>query len=280
MIKENEESFFIWRFAKLIDFVIYVRWKKNIILALKNVKLWSVVCDRRIKSVVIEDATEKEKKKNQENIIKWKKNDERVFFKIVVMCDQTMRETLDSKKSSTMNWNNLKTRCTSKRWIDKWEIVSRLHHTKLSNCKNVNDFETKMKEISSRFNELEIDVDQMLVLSALHNLKFKFDIWIVMLSKSTREDKKLFTLIKLFDDLRIEKTRIDHIDSIATIDFVNVVKENKNQYQRENQKDRENHFNSREEKDCDHSHDSKVDDRQNRQKRRYRMLRADWLLEN
>ena len=105
MIRKNEENFFIWRFAKLIDSVIYVRWEKNIILALKNIRFWSVVCDRRIKSIVIEDsnATEKEKKENQKNIMKWKKNDERVFFKIVVICDQTIRETLNSKKSLTMN---------------------------------------------------------------------------------------------------------------------------------------------------------------------------------
>ena len=72
MIKEDEERSFMWRFAKLIDSVIYVRWEKNIILALKNVKLWSVIYDRRVKSIVIEDsdAIEKEKKENQENIMK------------------------------------------------------------------------------------------------------------------------------------------------------------------------------------------------------------------
>ena len=104
----------IWTFIKLNDSDNYKQWSRQMQFALMNVELWLIVSDKRIKLLVNSKFTKDEKKKVEKKIKKWDEQDERTFAKMTRMSFDTVQLTMSIDWSSTIAWNELKTRNFSK----------------------------------------------------------------------------------------------------------------------------------------------------------------------
>ena len=254
----------IWTFVKLIDSDNYKQWSRQMQFALINFELWLIVFDKRIKFLVDSKLTEDEKKKVEKKIKKWDEQDERVFVKMTRMSIDIVQLTISIDWSSTIAWNELKTRNFSKEWTNKWEIATRLQNTILINCKNMQEFEIALKKIDVDIANLDIIAKNIVVFIALNFLDSQYKTWVIMLSQKVRDDKKLFDLDSLFENLRQKKHRHNQFEKI-NLACEKWNREDREDREDERDEDNENNLVDDNERDEEREERDKENDREDRE---------------
>jgi hypothetical protein len=178
---------FIKNFLKLKRFNNYKSWACSISEALLNERLWSYVEEFRIRSSIIKlnsklkDDSNHVKKiwKRQKQRYDWIKNVMRVYERIFSMCNESIRQKMNSENINRIwrtltLWKYLKTRYTSFNWAFKWIIIIKLRQLNYDKCKSTHEWESIVRIIYIEMKDLKLIVKKIMILIMLNNLRSSF----------------------------------------------------------------------------------------------------------
>ena len=95
------------------------------------------------------------------------------------MCTETVqKEFLSVKVSREWTpkelWDHLKTRYTLQNWASKWNTLGKLHEIRHGDCKNIQEFMTKIRDVKSEIEDLEITIDEAITIQVFNSLNSSF----------------------------------------------------------------------------------------------------------
>ncbi|MCJ1270238.1 hypothetical protein MMC22_010134 [Lobaria immixta] len=139
--------------------------------------------------------------------------------KIGRMCTETVqKEFLALKPLTTWTpkdlWDHLKTRYTLQNWTSKWSTLGKLHSIHQRDCKNVAEFISKIRDITSEISDLNITMDSAIIIHTLNSLDDHFKPYLAILSHDAREKDKTPTLDTLSEALEDEELRLANQDKV------------------------------------------------------------------
>ena len=159
----------------------------------------------------------------EEKICEFEDNARKAIAKIGKMCTETVQKEFLSVKASRYwtpkdLWDHLKTRYTLQNWASKWNTLGKLHEIRHSDCKNIQEFMTKIRDVKSEIEDLEITIDEAITIQVLNSLDSSFAQFLGILSHEAREKEKLPTLESLAKSLEDEELRMKNHDK-ATANY-------------------------------------------------------------
>ena len=101
-------------------------------------------------------------------------------------------------------------------WVSKWNTLGKLHKIQYGNCKNIQEFMTKICDVKSEIEDLEITMDKAITIQVLNLLNSSFTQFFSILSHNIREKAKLPTLESLAKFLKNKKLRLKNQDKATT----------------------------------------------------------------
>ncbi len=139
------------------------------------------------------------------------------------MCTDTVQKEFLSvnalKEWTPKNlWKHLKTRYTLQNWASKWKTLRKLHEIQHGDCKNIQEFMTKIRDVKSDIEDLEITIDEAITIQVLNSFDSSFTKFLGILSHETREKDKLPTLENLAKSLEGKELRMKNHDK-ATANY-------------------------------------------------------------
>ncbi len=180
--------------------------------ALEEARLWRHVERTAVAPLPLktkEDDSENKMEKiiaREEKICEFEDNTRKAVTKIRKMCtDKVQKESLSVKASKEWTpkdlWKNLKTRYTLQNWACKWNTLEKLQEMRHSDCKNIQEFMTKIWYVKSEIEDLEITMDEAITIQILNSLDSSFTQFLGILSHEAREKDKLLILENLAKSL-------------------------------------------------------------------------------
>ena len=159
----------------------------------------------------------------EEKICEFQDNARKAVAKIGKMCTDTVQKEFLSVKASREwtpkeLWSHLKTRYTLQNWASKWNTLGKLHEIRHGDCKNIQEFMTKIRDVKSEIEDLEITIDEAITIQVLNSLDSSFAQFLGILSHEAREKEKLPTLESLAKSLEDEELRMKNQDK-ATANY-------------------------------------------------------------
>ena len=160
-----------YTFKKLQGSHNYKQWTRDMSFALEEARLWRHVEGTAIpppplmpKGDNSEDRMERIYARD-EKICEFQDNARKAIAKIGKMCTETVqKEFLSVKVSREWTpkelWDHLKTRYTLQNWASKWNTLGKLHEIRHGDCKNIQEFMTKIRDVKSEIEDLEITMDE------------------------------------------------------------------------------------------------------------------------
>ncbi|MCJ1347562.1 hypothetical protein MMC31_005787 [Peltigera leucophlebia] len=132
--------------------------------------------------------------------------------KISRMCTDTVQKEFLAVKTSTKwdpkeLWDRLKKRYTLQNFALKWNALDKLHAIRHSECENVSENMSRIKDASAEIEDLKINVSEAVVIHALNNFDSHFRPYLAILSHNAHEKEKLPTLGELTKTLEDEQMR-------------------------------------------------------------------------
>ena len=197
--------------------------------ALEEARLWRHVEGTAVSPPPLkakEDDSEDRMEKifaREEKICEFQDNARKAVAKIGKMCTDTVQKEFLSVKASREwtpkeLWSHLKTRYTLQNWASKWNTLGKLHEIRHGDCKNIQEFMTKIRDVKSEIEDLEITIDEAITIQVLNSLDSSFAQFLGILSHEAREKEKLPTLESLAKSLEDEELRMKNQDK-ATANF-------------------------------------------------------------
>ncbi len=61
-------------------------------------------------------------------------------------------------------WSHLRNGYTLQNWTSKWNILEKLHEIQDGNCKDIQEFKTKISDMKFEIEELEITMDEVITI--------------------------------------------------------------------------------------------------------------------
>ena len=156
----------------------------------------------------------------EEKICEFQDNACKAVAKIENMCTGTVQNEFLSVKASREwtpkdLWSHLKTRYTLKNWASIWNTLGKLHEIWHGDCKNIHEFMTKIRDVKSEIEDLEITMDEAITIQVLNSLDSSFARFLDILSHKAREKKKLPTLKSFAKSLKDEELQIKNQDKVT-----------------------------------------------------------------
>ncbi len=218
-----------YTFKKLQGSHNYKQWTRDMSFALEEARLWRHVEGTanappalKAKADDTEDRMEKIYAR-EEKICEFEDNARKTITKIEKMCTETVQKEFLSVKASRDwtpkdLWDDLKTRYTLQSWASKWNTLGKLHEIRHGDCKNIQEFMTKIRDVKSEIEDLEITMDEAITIQVLNSLDSSFTEFLGILSHEAREKAKLPTLESLAKSLEDEELRMKNQDK-ATANY-------------------------------------------------------------
>ena len=212
-----------YTFKKLQGSHNYKQWTRDMSFALEEARLWRHVEGTAIappplmpKGDDSEDRMERIYARD-EKICEFQDNARKAIAKIGKMCTETVQKEFLSVKASREwtpkeLWNHLKTRYTLQNWASKWNTLGKLHEIRHGDCKNIQEFMTKIRDVKSEIEDLDITMDEAITIQVLNSLDSSFAQFLGILSHEAREKDKLPTLENLAKSLEDEELRMKNQD--------------------------------------------------------------------
>ena len=159
----------------------YKQWTQDMSFALEEARLWRHVEGTAIGPPSLEvkkDDSEDRMEKiyiRQEMIVEFEDNACKAIAKIGKMCtDMVQKEFLSVKTSSKWTpkdlWAHLKIRYTLQNRASKWNTLGKLYEIRHGDCKNVQEFMTKIRNIKFEIEDLEITMEKAITIQVLNSL--------------------------------------------------------------------------------------------------------------
>ncbi len=120
--------------------------------------------------------------------------------------------------------NRSRKRYTLQNFASKWTALGKLHAIHHSECKNITDYMSQIKDARSEIEDLKISMDDA-VIHALNNLDSKFRPYLTILNHQARQKAQLPTLSELTKSLEDEELRVKN-ESTASANFAKKAKSN------------------------------------------------------
>ncbi len=135
--------------------------------------------------------------------------------KISRICTEIVqKEFLAVKTSTEWNpkelWDWLKKRYTLQNFASKWNALDKLYAIRHSECKNIAEYISHIKDASAEIEDLKISISEAVVIHALNNLDSHFRPYLVILSHDARKKEKLPTLSEVTKTLEDEQMRLSN----------------------------------------------------------------------
>ncbi len=123
----------------------------------------------------------------EEIIYEFEDNAEKAVAQIGKMCTDTVQKEFLLVKASKERtpkdlWKHLKTRYTLQNWTPKWNTLGKLHEIRHGDCKNIQEFITKIWDVKSEIEDLEITMDKAITIEVLNSLDSSFTQFLGILS--------------------------------------------------------------------------------------------------
>ena len=218
-----------YTFKKLQGSHNYKQWTRDMSFALEEARLWRHVEGTAIpppplmpKGDNSEDRMERIYARD-EKICEFQDNARKAIAKIGKMCTETVQKEFLSVKASRewtpkKLWDHQKTRYTLQNWASKWNTLGKLHEIRHGDCKNIQEFMTKIRDVKLEIEDLEITMDEAITIQVLNSLDSSFAQFLDILSHEAREKDKLPTLENLAKSLEDEELRMKNQDK-ATANY-------------------------------------------------------------
>ena len=164
-----------YTFKKLTNFANYKQWSQNMSFALEEAKLWDHVFGTAISPLVLQlnpDNSEEQAERVYQQFLKVKEFSDdacRTVAKIGRMCTKTVQKELLALNSLTIwtpkkLWDHLQTQYTFQNWASKWNSLGKLHSIHQQDCKNVAEFISKIRDVTSEINDLNITIEEAIII--------------------------------------------------------------------------------------------------------------------
>lgn len=208
-----------YTFKKLTGSANYKQWTRDMSFALEEAKLWDHVLGTSTPPPTLlpknDDNEERTERIYQRTLRIKDHNDDvrRTVAKIGRMCTETVQKEFLALKSLTAwnpkdLWDHLQTRYTLQNWASKWNTLGRLHSIHKRDCKNVAEFISKIRDVTSEMTDLKITMDEAIIIHTLNSLDDHFKPYLAILSHDAREKENLRTLETLSRALEDEELRL------------------------------------------------------------------------
>ena len=189
--------------------------------ALQNARLWDYVMGSARKLPELIEKSDNSKERKERIYQRWKEIRDfdldvlKTSAKISRMCTDTVqKEFLAVKNSTEWNpkdlWDWLKKRYTLQNFASKWNALDKLHAIRHSECKNVSEYMSRIKDIAAEIEGLKISISEAIVIHALNNLDSHFRPFLAILSHDARQKEALPTLSELTKTLEDEQMRLSN----------------------------------------------------------------------
>ena len=189
--------------------------------ALQDAKLWGHIDGSARRPPVLKEKPDDDEDRKERIYQRWEKiqdfdlNVIKTTAKISRMCSDTVQKEFLAVKNSTEwdpkeLWDWLKKRYTLQNFASKWSALDKLHAIRHSECKNVTEYMSRIKDASAEIDDLRISISEAVVIHALNNLDSHFRPYLAILSHDAREKEKLPTLSELTKALEDEQLRLSN----------------------------------------------------------------------
>ncbi len=128
----------------------------------------------------------------EKEICKFQHNTRKVVVKIGKMCTDTIKKEFLSVKDSKNwipkdFWEHMKIWYKLQNWASKWNTFEKLHKKWHEDCKNIQEFMTKIQVVKSKMKELEIIIDEAITIHIFNYLDSSFAQFLGILSYEARK---------------------------------------------------------------------------------------------
>ena len=214
----NEKEF---TFKKLQGAENYKQWNRDMTFALQDAKLWGHIDESARRPPELKEKPDDDEDRKKRIYQRWEKiqdfdlNVLKTAAKISRMCtDKVQKEFLAMKNSTEWDprilWDWLKKRYTLQNFASKWSALGKLHAIRHSEYKNVAKYMSRIKDVSTEIEDLQISISEAVVIHALNNLDSHFWPYLAILSHDAREKEKLLTLSELTKALEEVQMRLSN----------------------------------------------------------------------
>ncbi len=210
-------------FKKLQGAENYQRWNRDMALALQDTKFWHHIMGFARRPPELKETSDDDEDRKERIYQRWQLIQDydqelcKATTKISRMCtDAVQKEFLAIKPPNEWDpkelWDWLKKRYTFQNSASKWNALGKLQTIRHSQCKNVTEYMSRLKDISAEIDDLKISISEAVVIHALNNLDSKFRPYVAILHHDAREKGKLPTLSELTKALEDEQIRLSNED--------------------------------------------------------------------
>ena len=218
-----------YKFKKLQGAENFKQWSRDMTFALQEAKLWEHISGTAMRPPELKSRTDDDEDRQEriwqrsEKIRDFDQDVQRATAKISKMCSSTVqKEFLSLHKSTEWKpkdlWEWLEKRYTLQNFASKWTALGKLHGIQHSECKNITDYMSQIKDARSEIEDLKISMDDAIVIHALNNLDSQFRPYLTILNHEARQKAKLPTLSELTKSLEDEELRLKN-ESTASANF-------------------------------------------------------------
>ena len=189
--------------------------------ALQDAKLWDHIMGSARRPPELKETSDDDEDRKERIYQRWEKirdfdlDVRKTAAKISRMCTDTVQKEFLAVKTSVEwdpkeLWDWLKRRYTLQNFASKWSALDKLHGIRHSECKNVTEYMSRIKDASAEIEDLKISISEAVVIHALNNLDSHFRPYLAILSHDAREKEKLPTLSELTKTLEDEQMRLSN----------------------------------------------------------------------
>ncbi len=193
----NEKGFM---FRKLQEAENYKQWNQDMIFALKDAKLWDHIMRSARRPTELKETKNDDEDRKERIYQRWKRiwdfnlDVRKTAAKISRICTDTVQKEFLTVKNSTewdpkKLWDWLKRRYTLQNFASKWSSFDKFHGIRHSECKNVTEYMSRIKDASAKIDDLKISISEAVVIHALNNLNSHLWPYLAILSYDTRKKK-------------------------------------------------------------------------------------------
>ncbi len=186
----------------------YKQWNRDMTFALQDTKLWDHIMGYGRRPTELKETLDDDEDKKERIHLRWERIqdfnlDVRKTAAMIskMNTDIGQKEFLAVKTSTEWNpkklWDWFKKRYTLQNFASKWKALDKLHAIRHSECKNVAEYMSRIKDASAEIEDLKINISEAVVIYPLNNLDSHFRLYLAILSHDAREKEKLSTISEL-----------------------------------------------------------------------------------
>ncbi len=201
-----------YKFKKLQGAENYKQWSRDMTFGLQEAKLREYISDTAIRPPELKSKADDDEDRQEwicqrsEKIRDFDQDVQKATAKILKMCSSTVqKEFLSFHKSTEWKpkdlWKWLEIRYTVQNFDSKWTTLGKLHAIQHSDCKNITNYMSQIKDARSEIEDLKITMDNAVIIHALNNLDFQFRPYLTILNHEARQKAQLPTLSELTKSL-------------------------------------------------------------------------------